>query len=161
MARGGEMIAPYGRTDRMQIIDVRDLGDFIVTVVEGGHKGVYNAVGPSSPELATVLEAVRAGVGSDVRLTWIDQPWLAKNGAGEWKDFPLAVSENDEQSGFAHVNAARAVARGLRFRPLAETAKDTLAWWNAQSEERRAQKRPGISPEREAELLEKWHASQK
>jgi 2'-hydroxyisoflavone reductase len=96
-------------------------------------------------------------VPSDVRVTWIDQPWLATNKAGGWDDFPAAVSSNDDEAGFARVSAARAIARGLRFRPPRETAAAALAWWRAQPDEVRAKMSPGISPEREAELLRRWH----
>jgi 2'-hydroxyisoflavone reductase len=157
VARGGEMIAPAPRDDRMTFIDVRDLGEWMVTVGEQGHKGVYNAVGPGDPALSSVLDGVRAGVGGDVRVTWLDHAWLQKNDAVGWENFPLVVASTDEEAGFGHVSAARAIAKGLRFRPVADTARDTLAWWNAQPEDRRAKKRPGIAPEREVELLGRWH----
>ncbi len=157
MARGGEMIAPGPRDNRMQFIDIRDLGEWIVTVSEHGHMGVYNAVGPDDPTLATVLDGVQAGVGGGAKVTWVDEAWLEKNKAGGWDDFPIAVPNSDEQSGFGHVSAAKAIAKGLRFRPVGETAKDALAWWRAQPEARRAEKRPGIAPEREVELLGRWH----
>jgi 2'-hydroxyisoflavone reductase len=59
------------------------------------------------------------------------------------------------------VSNARALATGLTFRPLATTARDTLAFWNALPAARRAQPRAGISPEREAAALEAWRAAQK
>jgi 2'-hydroxyisoflavone reductase len=158
MARGGEMIGPGSRDDRMQLIDVRDLDDWVVRAIEEKTMGVYNTVGPTNPSLGAVLDEVNGAVGGAARLTWLDQAWLDQNHAGGWEDFPLAVPSGNDDSGFAKVSAARAVAKGLRFRPLAETARDALAWWNAQPEARRAQKRPGITPEREAELLRLWHA---
>ena len=157
MARGGEMIAPAPRDDRMTFIDVRDLGDWMVTVAEQGHMGTYDAVGPGDPSLGSVLEQVHTGVGGDVKITWIDHTWLEKNEAAGWENFPILVASTDEEAGFGKVSAAKAIAKGLRFRPVSETARDALAWWKAQSEERRAKKRPGITPEREAELLARWH----
>ena len=159
MARGGEMIAPGAPDDRLQVIDVRDLGAWLVTAVEQGHMGIYNAVGPDDPSLGAVLDAVRGATGPDARLTWIDTAWLTKNEAAGWDSFPLAVGKDDEQSGFGHVSAARAIAKGLRFRSPGETARDALAWWRAQPEARRAEKHQGIAPEREAELLQRWHAA--
>jgi 2'-hydroxyisoflavone reductase len=70
----------------------------------------------------------------------------------------LHAHPSDEQAGFGNVSSARAIARGLTFRPTAETARDTLAWWDRDPEARRSRPRPGLSPEREAELLEKWRA---
>jgi 2'-hydroxyisoflavone reductase len=159
MARGGEVMAPGSKDDRMTFIDARDLGEWIVRTIEDKTFGVYNAVGPTQPALGTVLEDIRAGVKSDARLTWVDQAWLDENELSGWESFPLAVPSGADDSGFGKVSAARAIAKGLRFRPVGETARDTLAWWNAQPEERRTKKRPGLSPEREAELLAKWHAA--
>jgi 2'-hydroxyisoflavone reductase len=158
LARGGEVLAPGTPQDRLQFIDVRDLGAWIVSVVEQRVMGTYNVVGPRDPSLGAVLAAVKAGVKSDARLEWVEQKWLESHEAGGWKDFPLVVLADDEQSGFGHVSAARALARGLTFRDPTLTARDALAWWNAQTEERRAQKRMGMSPEREEELLRAWHA---
>jgi 2'-hydroxyisoflavone reductase len=157
LTQGAEMIAPGPRDNRMQFIDVRDLGASIVTVAEQGHMGVYNAVGPDDATLGAVLDGVRAGVGGAATMTWVDEHWLKAHDAAGWGSFPLVVAGSDDEAGFGHVSAARAIARGLRFRMVADTARDTLAWWNEQPEERRAKKRPGITPEREADLLKRWH----
>lgn len=157
LARGGEVLVPGDPGYRMQLIDVRDLGEWIITAVESRHFGIYNAVGPAEPELRTVLSACHAGVSSTARFVWADDKWLEKNDAGDWNDFPLVVSPNSPIAGFARVSAARALAKGLRFRPLATTARDTLDFWNAEPAERRAKSRPGLTPEHEAELLKRWH----
>jgi len=157
MARGGEMIAPGAPDDPMQFIDARDLGAWMVTAIEGHATGVFNAVGPDVPRFGAVLDACKTAVGADPRFTWIPDDWLDKNDAGGWGNFPLHVPAAADDSGFGRVSAARAIAHGLRFRSPVQTARDALAWWNAQSPERRAQKRPGVEPEREAALLETWH----
>jgi 2'-hydroxyisoflavone reductase len=158
-SRGGEAIAPGSRDDRMQFIDVRDLGKWVITTIEGSTFGVYNAVGPQQPALGVVLDEVNAAVGGTARLTWIDSAWLDKNQAGGWGDFPLAVPSGNDDSGFARVSAARAIAKGLTLRAPAETAKDALAWWSQQPPDRREKKGPGLTSEREAELLRLWHAA--
>ena len=56
------------------------------------------------------------------------------------------------------MNAERAQAEGLSYRPLAETAADTLAWWLTEPQERRTGLRAGVSNEREREVLRAWHA---
>jgi 2'-hydroxyisoflavone reductase len=159
LARGGEVLVPGRADDRMQLIDCRDLGAWIVTVIERRATGVYNAVGPEDPSLGAVLASCRDGVGGPATFTWVDGAWLEANRAGGWNDFPLAVLAGDAQSGFGHVSANKAIAAGLRFRSPAATAKDTLTWWNAQSEERRARPRPGMTAAREAELLAAWRRS--
>ena len=158
-ARGGEILAPGTPDDRLQFIDVRDLAAFIIKCVEERIVGPYNAVGPDDPALGHVLDAVKTATKSDARVTWVDHAFLEQEKAGGWEDFPLAVLKEDEQAGFGHVNAQKAIARGLVFRSPVETARDALAWYQAQPEARRNQKRPGITPEREAELLAKWHAA--
>ena len=55
------------------------------------------------------------------------------------------------------ISIQRALAKGLTFRPLAETARDTLAWFKSQPAERQAKLKAGLSPEREIEVLAAWH----
>ncbi|HEX8951976.1 MAG TPA: NAD-dependent epimerase/dehydratase family protein [Polyangia bacterium] len=158
-ARGGEVLAPGTPDDRMQLIDVRDLGAWIVRCIDERIVGTFNAVGPDDPALGHVLAACRTAAGSDARITFADSAFLEAEKVGGWGDFPLAVGNDDEHAGFGHVDAKKAIARGLTFRSPVETARDALAWWNAQPDERRQKARPGLSPEREAELLRKWHGA--
>jgi 2'-hydroxyisoflavone reductase len=158
LARGGEVIAPGAPADPAQFIDVRDLGAWMITAIEQNVYGVYNAVGPSDPAFGASLASMKAALGSDARFEWVPNEWLEANDAGGWGDFPLSVAANGDTAGFAKVSAARAIARGLRFRPPGETAKDTLAWWRTQPEERRSRERPGANEAREAELLARWRA---
>ncbi|HEY2510207.1 MAG TPA: epimerase [Polyangiaceae bacterium] len=159
MSQGGEMIAPGSPDDRMTFIDVRDLGEWFVTLVENKTMGVFNAVGPSSPVLGAVLGEIQGAVGPNAKLTWIDQAWLDHAEVGGWGDFPLAVPSSADDAGFGKVSAARAMAKGLKFRPVADTARDALAWFRSQPEARRAQERPGLTPAKEADLLRRWHTA--
>jgi 2'-hydroxyisoflavone reductase len=59
------------------------------------------------------------------------------------------------EAGFGRFNIARAKAAGLTFRPLADTIRDTLAWDSARPAD--AERRHGLKPAREAELLAAWH----
>jgi 2'-hydroxyisoflavone reductase len=58
------------------------------------------------------------------------------------------------------VSNARAVAKGLAFRPVKATAKDTLDWWKTLPKERTSRLKSGLSPEREAQVLAAWHEAQ-
>ncbi len=158
LRRGGEVLAPGAPDDRMQFIDVRDLGSFVIRCIDERIVGTYNAVGPDDPALGHVLDACKQATNRDARLTWVDDAFLGEQKAGGWGDFPLAVGNHDENAGFGHVSAQKAIARGLKFRPPAESARGALDWYDAQPKERRDKPRPGITPEREAELLQKWHA---
>jgi len=43
---------------------------------------------------------------------------------------PLWIPEKNEHSkGFMFINSDKAIAVGLRFRPLQDTIKDTLTWF--------------------------------
>jgi 2'-hydroxyisoflavone reductase len=156
--RGGEVLAPGAPDDRLQLIDVRDLAKWIIHCIDERIVGTYNAVGPDDPSLGHIIDAVKSATRSDARVTWVETAFLEKEKAGGWSDFPLAVDSHGDQAGFGHVNAQKAIALGLTFRSPVETARDALAWYQAQPEERRKQERPGIAPEREATLLAKWHA---
>ncbi len=50
-------------------------------------------------------------------------------------------------------DCSKAIAAGLRYRPLAEMVRDTLAWDAAENTPHL-----GLPPEREAKLLHTWHA---
>ncbi|MGZ3407507.1 MAG: NAD-dependent epimerase/dehydratase family protein, partial [Polyangia bacterium] len=141
MARGGEVLAPGKPDDRMQFIDVRDLAAFIVRCLDERIVGTYNCVGPDDPALGHVLDACKTAAKSDARVTWVDSAWLEGEKAGGWDDFPLVVGSDDEHAGFGHVNAQKAIARGLGFRAPVESARDALAWYLAQPDERRKQSR--------------------
>ena len=63
------------------------------------------------------------------------------------KDDPLSRCSN-----------ARALAAGLTCRPLADTARDTLAWWRGLPDDRRSAPKAGLTIAREAEVLAAWRA---
>jgi 2'-hydroxyisoflavone reductase len=159
LQRGGDMLVPGTvRGSRLPFIDARDLADFIVRTVEDRTVGTFNVVGPDDAGTAAVLAACGAALGSGARPCWVPSTWLQQQKADGWDNFPLVSTAEDEQAGFGHVSAARAIARGLRFRAPGVTARDTVAWWKEQPAERTGQPRPGVTAEREAELLSKWRA---
>jgi 2'-hydroxyisoflavone reductase len=63
---------------------------------------------------------------------------------------------NGAGSGLARAKIDRALAKGLTFRPLAETARDTLGWFQSLPQDRQSKMRAGLTPEREAEVLAAW-----
>ena len=159
--RGGEVLAPGDGEDPTQIIDVRDLAAFMIGLVEADVNGRFNAAGPEKTlTMKAMLEGCAKGVGAKGSLTWVPAKFLEEQKVAPWGDMPAWVPRGPD-SGAMAVSNARAVAKGLRFRPLPETAKDTLAWWKAQPEDRRAKLRAGIAAEREAEVLAAWKASRK
>jgi 2'-hydroxyisoflavone reductase len=87
-------------------------------------------------------------------LTWVDEAFLLSAGVQPWSELPLWVPAADAAAFLADVS--RALAAGLRFRPIAETVRDTLGWARTWPADRAL--RAGLAPEREAELLRAWHA---
>jgi 2'-hydroxyisoflavone reductase len=160
VARGGEVLAPGSGEDPAQFIDVRDLAEWSLHTVESQTFGTFNATGPATPlSMRGLLEACKQASGSDATFTWADAAFLERQGVRAWMDMPVWVTPTGELAGMSSVSNARAVARGLKFRPVVETARDTLAWFRGQPAERQAelQKRAGLSPEREREVLAAWH----
>jgi 2'-hydroxyisoflavone reductase len=157
VSRGGEVLAPGSPDDPIQIIDVRDLGAFLVRLIEDGTRGVFNATGPNSTlTMGQTLDACKQVSGSDASFTWADADFLEKQGVQPWSDMPAWVPNKGETAGFAKVSIARALKAGLTFRPVADTARGTLEWFKSLPETRRAKLRSGISPEREAKVLAAW-----
>jgi 2'-hydroxyisoflavone reductase len=158
VARGGEVLAP-GRPERgVQFVDVRDLAEWILHAVEMGATGVYNANGPEQPvPMEALLSTCKTASGSDASFTWVSEAFLQQEKVGEWIEMPLWVPEsNPEYAGFFAFDSSKAIAGGLRFRPLVETVRATLEWEAGLPADRTL--RAGMAPEREAELLKKWRA---
>ena len=148
VARGGEILAPAPAAEPSQIIDVRDLGDWIVSLCERRVGGVFNAAHPgvSRGELLETCRSV-TGVGADI--TWVDPDFLVEQGVGQWMELPLWIHDPDATY-FDRADVGRAIAAGLTFRPLAETVRATL-------EDAETTDAAGLKPDRETELLKAWH----
>ena len=155
--RGGEVMAPGEPGDPVQFIDGRDLAEWVIRMVEQRETGIYNATGPDKPlGIGAMLEGIKSANNSKANFTWVNADFLEAQKVTPWGDMPVWVPPRGEEGGTGRVNIERALAKGLTFRPLAATARDTLAWFKAQPLERQNLK-AGISPEREAEVLAAWH----
>jgi 2'-hydroxyisoflavone reductase len=164
IARGGEVLAPGDGSDPVQIIDVRDLTEFTIRMCEEKQYGIFNATGPRNPlTMAEQLYGCKAAMpGSlDVKFTWVDYAFLAEQKIRGWSDMPTWVAPRDGNGGWSRVSIDRALAKGLTFRPLAVTAKDTVDWNTTRTAERQAALVSGLKPEREKELLDLWRAREK
>jgi 2'-hydroxyisoflavone reductase len=104
-----------------------------------------------------MLYGIRAVVSNEISFTWVDADFLEANGVQAWMEMTVWVPPRGDGAGSAMFVNRRAVAAGLTYRPLAVTAKDTLDWWNAQPEERKARRRAGLAPEKEQRVLAAWH----
>jgi 2'-hydroxyisoflavone reductase len=157
--RGGEILAPGKKTDQVQMIDVRDLTEWMIRLLEAGASGVFNATGPGFPlSMEAFMYGMRATTSSVLSFTWIeDYAFLQEQRLTFAIPWLMPV---DDHVGSQRIDVSRAVAHGLTYRPMAVTAMDTLDWWHSEnvSDERRAAPRFVLTPEREAEILAAWKA---
>lgn len=166
---GGEVLAPGNPSDPVMFIDVRDLAAFVVDVIEDDVYGVFNANGPTDHAMTIggLLEACKKATGSDAEFVWADAEFLGSQGIGPWQAMPVWIPPVEEMEGFHKTDVSKAEAAGLTIRPLEETIRDTLAWfdgWLPEIKESRGfEYQPGvnaagISREREAEVLTAWRS---
>jgi 2'-hydroxyisoflavone reductase len=153
---GGEVLAPNDGSDPTQIIDARDLTEWIVRLVEDGVTGHFNATGPRTRmSMAEMLYGIRAVTTGPIKFTWVPFDFLREHGVRPWSDMPAWIP-NDPSS---LVSVERAVAAGLTFRPLAVTARDVLKFHRGRPEEERNSLQAGMDRERELEVLNEWRAA--
>ncbi len=101
VARGGDVLAPEKPEVPVQIIDVRDLSDFVIKLVEDNASGIYNATGPDYElTLGTMLDTCKQVSGSDANIRWASVEFLKQNNVAEWSDMPVWIPDNEEKSRF-------------------------------------------------------------
>ena len=156
--RGGEVLAPGEPSDPVQFIDARDLGEWTIRMVESGETGIYNATGPERKlGIGEMLETMKSALSSDAKFTWVSSDFLEAQKVAPWSDMPVWIPPRGEEAGGNQVSNKRALGKGLTFRPLPETARDTLAWFKKQPQDRQSHLKAGLTPEREAVVLAAWH----
>jgi 2'-hydroxyisoflavone reductase len=159
VAQGGDVLAPAPPERRVQFVDARDLGEWLVHVAEERIAGTFNAVRPAEP-FGDLLEVCRQVSGSDARFVWVDESFLLDREVGQWMELPLWLA--GAEAAFIQADVSRAVTAGLRFRPVAETVADTLAWARESGAPLVAETdrlgAAGMQRGREAELLGAWRA---
>jgi 2'-hydroxyisoflavone reductase len=162
LSKGGEVLAPGDGSDPIQMIDARDLAEWSIRMAEARRAGIFNATGPTTTLLMRdMLDGVKASIHSDAKLEWVSTDFLEAQKVEPWSDMPAWVPAIGDTAGFGQRNIRRALDAGLTFRPLAQTAADTLVWFRAQPAERQEKLRAGIKPDREREVLSKWHAAKR
>ena len=145
LAEGGDVLAPGDPDAPVQFVDARDLAAWMVGLAERGPGGPLNATGPATR--LTMLGALERMDG-DFTLYWVDDRTVLDAGIEPWMELPLWIP-GPEWAGLLTVDISRALAAGLTFRPLEETARDTLAWSLAAGEQR-----PTLSREKERSILD-------
>jgi len=156
--RGGEVLAPGAPADPVQFIDARDVAEWTIRMVENGETGIYNATGPEKKlGIGEMLETMKNTLKPKANFTWVDADFLEAQKVSPWSDMPVWLPPRGEETGGAQISIQRALGKGLTFRPLAETTRDTVAWFKSLPADRQAKMKAGLTPEREAEVLAAWH----
>jgi 2'-hydroxyisoflavone reductase len=151
-ARGGDIVVPNDLEVPIQWIDVRDLAQFIVDGIDHRRAGIVNTVGPEKPAaLRELFAACTAASAAAARIVPVERPALNERGVEPWTDLPVWAPDGEGNNGIVRVDRSRAIALGMRLRPLEQTVADTLRW--AQHERGDGPLKAGLTPEREAELL--------
>jgi 2'-hydroxyisoflavone reductase len=156
---GGKILAPGNPNRMVQFIDVRDLARWTIHMVEKGQNGIYNATGIKKElTMKSMLTAIKQGLNSDAEFIWANDEFLLENQVGPWMELPLwlpeiPLADGKILSGMLATNTGRALAEGLIFRTVEETAVDTLDWYKKY---RNADPlRAGMNHEKESLLLDK------
>ncbi|WP_442599244.1 SDR family oxidoreductase [Neobacillus sp. D3-1R] len=161
---GGQVLAP-GNPDRMvQYIDVRDLAKWTIHMVENNQTGVFNATGIDNHlTMNYLLQAIKRGLSSNAEFVWANDDFLLENEVGPWMEMPLWIpdarplSDGKDMSGMLAANTDQAISAGLSFRPVEETATDTLKWYKEVRGS--AEMRAGMAKEKEDTLIQKLEST--
>ncbi len=153
---GGEVLAPGNPEHANQVIDQRDLTEWIVRLAETGTTGNFNGAGPAERmSMRSMLEQIGSVASNPYELTWINEAFLQEQEVAPWSDIPAWIPGDPA----SFVDLRSSIQAGLTHRPLSVTARDTLEWDRARPTEQRENRRAGMSREREREVLNAWHAS--
>jgi 2'-hydroxyisoflavone reductase len=160
-SRGGEMLGPGTPHDPVQIIDVRDLVAWMMSLVEARTTGYFNAVSPPGAfTIGDLIEASRqASPKSGTSVTWVPEDFLAAHWKPDDLDLPPWSPTKGDFAGAALTSTKRASGAGLRSRPLQVTVRDTLAWFQSLPAERQAKLHARLDSQKETDTLRAWHES--
>lgn len=157
---GGDILVQGDAGDPIQFIDVRDLAEFYVHLLENSITGIYNTEGPgSSLTAAGLVWGIKAVTSTPSEFHWVDWDFLIAAGETPQGSLPFWQPPAGDYRNYGRMDNSRAIDKGLRFRPLAVTAGETLAWHRARDPAEQDRLRVGLTRQREAELLRLWVAA--
>lgn len=158
IARGGRVLAPGPLDLPLQYVDARDLAAFVLDAVAAGLGGPYNVVSPPGHTTmgGLLAECVRV-TGSGAELCWTPPETVLAAGIEPWTQLPVWLPPGGEDYDALHCgDTSKALAAGLRCRPVARTVADTWAWLQAiggSAPQRPDRPAVGLDPEAEAKVL--------
>lgn len=173
-SEGGTMIGPGSGEDFVQVIDVRDLGDFTIHCIEQQHMGVYNGISPAGQWTAkdmveSATRVAKKQLDVDTKIEWVDAEFLSANGVNAWQHMPAWVPNSaDGYQGQGQISTAKSIKAGLKTRPLEDTHWNALNYYKTRAPEILAEFgqeryegwltaiRGGLDAQKEQEVLKLW-----
>jgi 2'-hydroxyisoflavone reductase len=129
LARGGPTLAPGPRDLPLQYVDVRDLATFLLDSAAAGRTGAYNVVSPPGhTTMGELLEVATEVTGGHARLRWTAPEVIAAAGIEPWTQLPIWLPPGPEHAFMHGGDVRKALAAGLRVRPVRDTVTDTWQW---------------------------------
>jgi 2'-hydroxyisoflavone reductase len=113
LASDGPIVAPGDGNDAVEVVDVRDVGAWIVDAVERSRLGAYNVFDPPRTFRA-FLEEAKEAIGGKARLVWVARELLEKHGVKTFDNMPYWTLTDP---------ASRASRRPRRSRPASPRAR--------------------------------------
>jgi 2'-hydroxyisoflavone reductase len=159
-SKGGEMLAPGTPHDPIQVIDVRDLARWMMSLVESSRTGCFNAVSaPGAFTMGALIDASqRQSPHAGTRVSWVPEDFLMSDWKVDELELPPWSPANGKTAGASLTNVTAALKTGLQCRPLGETVRDTLLWFQSLPPERQAKLRAGLDSAKETQTLKDWHS---
>ena len=149
---GGKVAVPGAPDDPIQVIDVRDLTEWIIHLAEQNITGVFNGSGPDRVlTMREVVETAKSVTGSDATFTWVSTDFQETHPDVY---FPIWTPREGEYKGFHTFKNERSIKAGLSFRPLSTTIADLLEQFDSLPEDKRTEVMANIPVPGEAEMIE-------
>ncbi len=159
LANRDEVLCPGSGLDPVQIVDVRDVARWTLDSVDASRPGTFNLTGPWPPRtMRDFLTETADAVGAAARLTWVDADFLRRDqGVYSFSDMPL-WAPLDEDEGFFQISGEAALEAGASYRPVADTARASWAWFRSHffKDVVFPLHGSGIAAEREDAILAAW-----
>lgn len=164
IAGGGTVLAPGDPTVEMQVIDARDIATFGLDQMRSGTEGRFLVSGPpGNTTFGRWLADCVAVTGSGAELVWVPDEVLLEHDVEMWTELPLWLPAGPDTAATWQASVDRALAAGLRCRPVAETVRDTWSWMSAEEIDNlptyREMPHHGIEPGKEKKILSAWAAA--
>lgn len=158
--RGGDILGPGNGQDPVQFIDVEDLAGFVVRTAEQGLTGTYNTTGPLNGERLlwkSLLEQAQKKINKDSQIIWNSAEFLKDHKVEPLSGMPLWLPL-EMDPGFMQISARKALLAGMQLRPVNQTFRDVLKWFDSQYPAdfrfgEGGEVSPGLPPEEEKTLI--------